>query len=285
MDTIGVIGLGLLGSAIAERLVAAGHAVAGYDVSEAAMTRALTLGIAATGSVAELFERCERVILSLPDSHIVADVVAQGGTRLQGRLVIDTTTGSPDDAVAISRKAAALGGGYVESTVIGSSSVVRQGEAVVLLAGAAADCDAASALIDCFAGRRFYVGGPGSASQAKLVVNLVLGLNRAVLAEGLQLARRCGLDPAGMLEILRSGAASSRVMDAKGRRMVEGDFTPEARLAQHHKDVRLILELAERVAARVPLSVEHERLLSEAERLGLGEQDNSAIVRVFAGDA
>ena len=284
MQTVGVIGVGLLGSAIAERLIARGHAVAGYDVSEDAVSRMQALGVAPVDSIRQLFQQCERVMLSLPDSRVAADVLDEAGADLQRRLIVDTTTGSPDDAITSARKAAAHGGRYIEATVIGSSAVARQGEAVVLLGGAAVDCEAASDLIECFAGRRFHVGATGSASRAKLVVNLVLGLNRAVLAEGLELARRSGLDAADTLEILRSGAAYSRVMDAKGRRMLEGDFAPEARLAQHHKDVRLILKLAQQVAARVPLSEVHDRLLSEAAARGLGELDNSAIVRVFAGD-
>lgn len=284
MHTVGIIGLGLLGGAIAERLIARGYAVSGYDVSQAALSRLQAQGVAPADSIPQLFQRCERVMLSLPDSRVVAGVIDEASAEMQHRLVVDTTTGPPEDAIANGRKAAVSGGRYIEATVIGSSAVASQGEAVVLLGGAAADCEAATDLVDCFAGRRFHVGATGSASQAKLVVNLVLGLNRAVLAEGLQLARRCGLDPAATLEILRSGAAYSRVMDAKGRRMVEEDFAPEARLAQHHKDVRLILELAQQVAARVPLSEVHDRLLSEAESQGLGELDNSAIVRVFAGD-
>ena len=284
MHTVGISGLGLLGGAIAERLITRGYALSGYDVSQAALSRMQTLGVAPADSIPQLLQRCDRVILSLPDSRVVAGVLDKAAGELHHRLIVDTTTGSPEDAIANQQKAAGHGGRYIEATVIGSSNVARQGESVVLLGGAAADCEAAADLVDCFAARRFVVGATGSASQAKLVVNLVLGLNRAVLAEGLQLARRCGLDPETTLEILRSGAAYSRVMDAKGRRMVEEDFAPEARLAQHHKDVRLILELAQQVAARVPLSEVHDRLLNEAQALGLGELDNSAIVRVFAGD-
>ena len=112
----------------------------------------------------------------------------------------------------------------------------------------------AKPLFRLFARRWFHVGPWGSGARTKLVVNLVLGLNRAVLAEGLAFARRCGLDPAAVLEMLQSGAAYSRVMDAKGRKMIDGDFTPEAKLAQHLKDVRLILAEGDRTGAALPLS-------------------------------
>jgi 3-hydroxyisobutyrate dehydrogenase-like beta-hydroxyacid dehydrogenase len=116
----------------------------------------------------------------------------------------------------------------------------------------------------------------------KLVVNLVLGLNRAVLAEGLSLARACGLDLPETLRVLRAGAAYSRVMDSKGPKMIAGEFQPQARLSQHLKDVRLILAEAERAGALVPLSRLHRDLLEAVEAGGWGEEDNAAVIRAFA---
>ena len=115
----------------------------------------------------------------------------------------------------------------------------------------------------------------------KLVVNLVLGLNRAVLAEGLALARSCGLDPSAALEILRAGPAASRVMDVKGAKMLSGDFTPQARLAQHLKDVHLILKMGQDCGARLPLSALHRDLLEGLAAQGYHDADNSAIIRAF----
>jgi 3-hydroxyisobutyrate dehydrogenase-like beta-hydroxyacid dehydrogenase len=127
----------------------------------------------------------------------------------------------------------------------------------------------------------FHVGPWGSGARTKLVVNLVLGLNRAALAEGLAFARACGLDLPAVLDVLRSGAAYSRAMDTKGRKMIEGDFAPEARLAQHLKDVRLILDAGRRSGATLPLSELHERLLAGQTDRGLGDLDNSAVIRAF----
>ena len=115
----------------------------------------------------------------------------------------------------------------------------------------------------------------------KLVVNLVLGLNRAVLAEGLSLAGASGIELARALEVLMATPAYSAAMDVKGPKMVRGDFTPVARLAQHLKDVRLIRVMAQRHDASAPLSAAHEELLQRAVELGLGEADNSAIIRAF----
>ena len=114
-----------------------------------------------------------------------------------------------------------------------------------------------------------------------LVFNLVLGLNRAVLAESLEFAARYGLSSGQALEILKAGSTYSRVMDSKGPKMLARDFTPEARLSQHLKDVRLILAAGQSCGAKLPLSELHGQLLAEAERLGFGTADNSAIIESF----
>ena len=116
----------------------------------------------------------------------------------------------------------------------------------------------------------------------KLVSNLVLGLNRAALAEGLVFAQAIGLDAEAALDVLMNTMAHSRIMDTKGRKMVEGDFRTQARLSQHLKDIRLILAAAAAAGQALPLSEVHSRLLEAAEAAGFGDADNSAVIRAFA---
>lgn len=118
----------------------------------------------------------------------------------------------------------------------------------------------------------------------KLVVNLVLGLNRAVLAEGLAFAEHLGVDPRQALQVLQAGPAASGVMETKGRKMLESDFGLQARLTQHLKDVRLILAVGQQTGERLPLSKLHEQLLTELDRAGCGNLDNSAIIRAFRAE-
>jgi 3-hydroxyisobutyrate dehydrogenase-like beta-hydroxyacid dehydrogenase len=115
----------------------------------------------------------------------------------------------------------------------------------------------------------------------KLVVNLALGLNRAVLAEALAYAQACEVSPTDALEVLKAGAAYSRVMDDKGEKMLHHDFSVEAKLSQHLKDVRLILDSAAAKHAKVPLSQVHRQLLESLEKAGYGEMDNSAIIMAY----
>jgi 3-hydroxyisobutyrate dehydrogenase-like beta-hydroxyacid dehydrogenase len=115
----------------------------------------------------------------------------------------------------------------------------------------------------------------------KLVTNLVLGLNRAALAEGLAFASAFGCDVQQTLEILRTSMAYSRIMDTKGEKMIQSDFQPQAKLSQHLKDVRLMLEAAADAGMQLPLTETHRRLLEQAEAAGLGDLDNSAIIEVI----
>lgn len=127
----------------------------------------------------------------------------------------------------------------------------------------------------------FYCGGCGSAAKMKLVSNLVLGLNRAALAEGLAFAEAIDVDRAAALDVLKGSMAYSRAMDVKGRKMLEGDFSVQARLSQHLKDVRLMLAAAAAAGLALPLSQTHRVLLEQAEAAGLGDLDNCAIVQVW----
>ena len=117
----------------------------------------------------------------------------------------------------------------------------------------------------------------------KLVSNLVLGLNRAALAEGLAFGSAIGLEPQAVLDVLRGSMAASRIMDTKGRKMIERDYAVQARLTQHLKDVRLMLDAAERLGLSLPLSAAHAELLEQAEAAGFGAVDNSAVIEAYRG--
>jgi 3-hydroxyisobutyrate dehydrogenase-like beta-hydroxyacid dehydrogenase len=279
---VGMIGLGLLGTAIAERLLRAGYEVVGFDLSDERRQALATAGGRAANSALAVAEACDVFVLSLPDSGIVAGVVAQIESALRpGLLIVDTTTGDPRDAETIGAELAGRGVRYLDATVAGSSAQVSDGQAIVMIGGEAEALAAAREILATFAADVFHVGTWGSGSRMKLVVNLILGLNRAALAEGITLARALGLEPQAALAVLRSSAAYSKVMDTKGQKMLAGDFSPQARLSQHLKDVRLILEAAERTGVELPLSLVHRELLERAEAAGFGEADNSAVIRAF----
>ncbi len=279
---VGLIGLGLVGSALAARLHRADFLVVGFDVSAARRRALKQLGGRVAGSVAEVFATCQHVLLSLPNSEVVESVLHEVSPQLRrGLRILDTTTGEPEATAQLGAALAAKGVRYLDATIVGSSAQVAAGDVLVLVGGRRADFVAAREMLDTFARQTFHVGPCGSGARMKLVVNLVLGLNRAVLAEGLVFAQRLGVSPSLALDILKAGAAYSRVMDTKGDKMLRGDFKPQARLSQHLKDVRLMLAAAEQAGQHLPLSLAHRDLLEHAEQLGLGALDNSAILRAI----
>lgn len=283
-ECVGLIGVGLLGTALAEGLLREGFDVLGYDLSPERRAALAALGGHAEESAADVAAACRRLVLCLPTSADVEAVLAEVAPQLTpGAVVVDTTTGAPERTEAIGREREAHGVSYLDATISGSSAQVRSRDAVLMVGGTAAAFAACTDLFACWGRAWFHLGGWGAGARMKLVSNLVLGLNRAVLAEGLAFAQACGLDPARALEVLQAGAASSRVMETKGRKMIERDFAPQARLAQHLKDVRLILAEGERTGAALPLSSLHRELLERLIAAGLGDADNAAIIDAFEG--
>ncbi len=280
---LGVVGLGLMGSVLATRWLEAGGRVVGYDVDGVACAGLVAVGGEVAVGVAEVFRRCDRVVLSLPSDREVEDVLFGPEEVLRsGLLVVDTTTGEPGLREVWGIRLAELGGGYVDATVSGSSEQVRRGEGLWMLGGELNWVGHAEEVVKVFGGRRVRTGVWGSGARMKLVTNLVLGLNRAVLAEGLAFGGALGLGKAEVLEVLRASAAYSRAMDSKGGKMVSGEFDPpEARLLQHLKDVDLICEEAKRNGLALPVCGVHGVLLRLAQERGWGGLDNSVILRVM----
>jgi 3-hydroxyisobutyrate dehydrogenase len=283
-EPIGLLGVGLVGSALAERLIAAGCRLYAFDPLPDAMERLQSFGGQPLSSEVEVARLCHRIVLSLPGPSEVCTVVSQLlGELRPGDVVIDTTTGDPGTVERIARKLADHGVCYLDATLGGSSRQIAAGEAIVICGATDVGFAASEELLRSFGHALFHTGEPGSGTRMKLVLNLALGLQRAVLAEALEFARRSGIDPQRALEVLKAGPAYARVMDTKGQKMITENFSPEARLAQHWKDVRLMLECAKENGAILPLTEVHEGLLAAAYECGWGMEDNSAIIKMFQG--
>jgi 3-hydroxyisobutyrate dehydrogenase-like beta-hydroxyacid dehydrogenase len=276
---VGVVGLGLMGTALAERLLGAG-----YPLRVQNRTRSKAEPLMARGAVwsDNPLADCDRVVFSLYTTNQVEQVLEKMEAGLRdGLIVLDTSTSDPRQTAALGTRLASRNVLYLEAPFSGSSEQTRRGDATALVGGPEEAYRACQDLFESLAARTFYVGPWGSAAKMKLVTNLVLGLNRAVLAEGLVFARAAGLSMDEALRVLLNSPAYSRTMDAKGPKMVQGEFTPQARLSQHLKDVRLILETADHAGAVLPFSLLHAELLEQAEAAGWGELDNSAIIQAI----
>ena len=281
---IGLIGLGLMGGALAARLLRAGFVVVGCDIDPTCCAAFVKQGGDSLGTTEDVLRRCDRVIFSLPSHREVAQVIAEASEALRpGQIIIDTTTGHPTATMELAGELAVRGVTYLDATISGNSAQVRDGFAVVMVGGVAAGFAACGDVFAVLGQETFHTGGSGMGAKMKLVTNLVLGLNRAALAEGLALGEAIGLDPDLTLRVMQRTPAYSRAMDVKGEKMLRSEFSPDARLSQHLKDVRLIVELGEQAGLPMTLSAAHREILEQAEAAGLGALDNSALIQVLRG--
>jgi len=281
-DPVGIVGLGLMGSVLARRLVAAGFDIVGYDIDAAKAKGLVALGGRAAPSIGDVARAADPIILAVFDTDQVEEVVegpilaALGdGT---GKVVMCTSTCDPDRIATLARRVEPRGLRFLETPVSGTSEQVRRGEGVGLIGGDPALAGEVAAVLDAIFPVRFHVGGPGDGGRAKLAVNLILGLNRVALAEGLVFASRLGLDPQAFLMIARGSAAYSQVMDTKGAKMATSDFAPEGRARQTLKDVHLMLDQAARCGQSLPLLEVHRDILTACVAAGEGDLDNSVVI-------
>lgn len=283
MKKIGLIGVGLVGTAVTECLLSKQFKIIGYDLDTARLKHLSELGGEIADCPADVARKVEFLMLSLPESSVVQEVINGAGGILQAdrlpRYIIDTTTGDPEETITLAEQLAEKGIHYLDATISGSSQQIRRREAVFMVGGNQEAFEACKNIFQALTEKIFYLGFSGSGSKAKLASNLILGLNRLALAEGLVFAEKLGLDLNSFLEMLKVSPAYSAAMDVKGHKMLQGDFSPEARIRQHHKDVALILKYAEKNNQMLPLSAVHYDILEKAIQTGQGEMDNSAVIR------
>lgn len=276
---IGLVGLGLMGSAFADRLLAAGASIMGFD-PENDRRDSLERNGGRPATLKEVAQQCEVLVLAVFDGAQVESVfdVFERAAADRQLTVICTTTCEPDCVDRVAARAARAGIAFVEAPVSGTSRDVRAGEATALVSGAADVIERWAPLLTTLCPRIVPVGKIGDASRIKLAINLVLQSNRAALAEGLVFAETIGLDPSAFLTAVRASAAYSRVMDAKGEKMLQRDFRPQSRIAQTLKDAELILNEAQKHRLTLPMTSTQVTLLRQAIALKGGECDSAAVI-------
>jgi 3-hydroxyisobutyrate dehydrogenase-like beta-hydroxyacid dehydrogenase len=280
---IGIVGLGLVGQSLGERLRSAGWPTLGFDLRAEAVDAFRQAGGSAAASVREVGQNCDFVVLAVFDTHgVIATVESQDGLLAPGhraRTVIDCSTGSPELLEPLAQRLKSLGVDFIEAPLSGSSRQIAAGEATLLIGGdsdAIARCDE---LLGAIATRRIHAGAAGMGAKAKLATNLVLGLNRAALAEGMVFAQALGIEPERFLAMVLATPARSDAAQIKGPLMVRGDFAPQSRIRQHLKDVDLMLQSARTAGLPLPLSEAHAEMMRGAIAAGDGDLDNAAIIR------
>ena len=283
---VGVIGTGLMGMACAKRLLEAGFEVLGHDTEAKKLEPFVALGGRAARSVADIARACDKVVIAVFSTDQVEDTVAGPGGLLASRpedapplTAICVSTCDPDRIAALAARLPTARLRYVEAPVSGTSEQTARGESLGLIGGDPAVVDAARDVIEAICPRWHPLGAAGNGGRAKLAINLILGINRAALAEGLVFAERMGLAPEAFLKVARESAAYSQIMDIKGGKMLNGDFSPQGYVAQSLKDFSLMLDQARRLKQQLPLGETYAGLMKGCVAAGEGELDNSVVIR------
>ncbi len=284
---VGLIGLGLVGTALAKRLSAAGYQCIGFDVREEAMLAFTATGFQTCSSVERMLTQTNTLVFAVFDTSGVMAVVEQikryrnlsQQTTQPVLSLIDCSTGDPVKLAELAHQLATDNIQFIEAPLSGSSVQIENGQATLLLGGEVLHIESTLPILNALATSQMHVGGAGMAAKAKLATNLVLGLNRAALAEGMVFAQTLGIQAETFLQLVLSTPARSEAAVVKGNMMVKEQFEPQSRIRQHLKDVQLMLDMADRHSQNLPLSQTHAQLMRNAIEQGDGELDNAAIIR------
>jgi 3-hydroxyisobutyrate dehydrogenase-like beta-hydroxyacid dehydrogenase len=279
---IGIIGIGLLGSAVASRLLRAKFQVKGYDARPSQLLALQAQGLIAAGSIAEVSVDSDAVFTILPSLESVeTTILGRGGlveTALRDCTLIQMSTISPELTRRLASVALASGLGFLDTPMSGTSAMVERGDCTIFVAGDRARVQGCQSLFDAIAKKTYYVGDAGMASLAKLATNLLVGLNTAALAEALVLGAKGGLAPALLVEILKDSAGDSKMLEVRGPLMASHRFAAQMRLDLFLKDFKLMLDEGLRLGVPLPLTSVTQQLATATAAAGRGEEDLAAIV-------
>jgi 3-hydroxyisobutyrate dehydrogenase-like beta-hydroxyacid dehydrogenase len=279
---IGILGVGLLGTAVASRLLAKGFEVVGYDTRPAQVTALSSAGLRAAANPAEAVAGADAVFTILTTPDVVESVwLGSGGlldTAARGTALLQTSTIGPGLAERLGEAARARGHAFLDTPISGTSTAVARGDGTIFVGGDAALLERCRPVFDAVAAKTVHVGPVGAASVAKLAANLVGGINAIALAEALVLGAKAGVAPATLLEALRQSPVASRSMDMRGPLMVSHKFEPHIRLDLFLKDFGLMLDEARRLGMPLPLTSVAHQLCTATSAAGHGAEDLAAVI-------
>ena len=282
MKRIGVVGVGLLGSAVVARLLKGGFAVVGYDTRPEQLRALASAGLVGAGSAAEVVKGVDAVFTILTTPDVVERVWLDAGGILDvaapATALLQMSTVSPGLAKRIGEAAAARGLRFLDTPVSGTSTAVAAGNGTIFTGGDRLLFEACRPMLETIAAKVVHVGEVGTASVAKLAANLIGGINAIALAEALVLGAKAGLAPATLLEALRQSPVRSGTMDMRGPLMVSHRFEPHIRLDLFLKDFGLMLKEGERLGVPLPLTSVAHQLCTATSAAGHGDEDLAAVI-------
>lgn len=282
-ERIGVVGLGIMGSAMAANLITAGFPVLGYDLLARRRAMVSKLGAHLARSARDVARYAPIVITSLPSAQALRDVAAQfaaaGG---RARIVVETST-LPTAAKEETRALlAGRGVTLLDCPLSGTGAQARVKDLVVYASGARSAYRRCVPVLEAFARAHYFLGPFGAGSKMKFVANLLVAIHNVSTAEALVLGMKAGLDPATMVKVLGDGAGSSRMLQVRGPMMVGGDYSAATmKVGAWQKDMKIIGEFAREFKCPTPLFAATESIYNAAMALGFAEYDTACVCAVL----
>lgn len=285
VEHIGIVGIGIMGTAYARNLLAAGFPVSGWDLDASRRAALGSLGGTPLESVAEVAASAAVVITALPSTDALVETVegADGlGAGAHRGLIVSEMSTFPLAAKHRARDhLEPLGVSVIDAPVSGTG---LQAEAAEIAIYASGDADALARvrpIFDVLAKATFDLGGFGNGSKMKYVANLLVSVHNLATAEAFVLGMKGGLEPPQILEVISAGVGSSRIFEIRGPMMVEDDYPPAAKLKMFIKDISVIGDFGRELGALTPLLDTSLTFYEEAVEGGLGELDAAALCRLL----
>lgn len=283
---IGFVGVGRMGANMARRLKDCGYAIAAVHDTRAAAAQELAaeLGATATGTLAEVTAAADVVFTVVSDDAAQLGVFARSGDSLlagaQGKVFLNCATLAPKTHVEVERRATAAGAFSLEACMASSIPQARNGTLYLMCAGDRAVFERVRPILEKLSENARYIGGTGQAAQVKALVNMVMNINTAGLAEGLGLAAALGLDVAMVREVFSQTGAASQVLKTDGEDMQQRSHDCYFSAAHAAKDSGIGWVLGCEAGLQLPLAAATKLQFERMIALGLGELDKSGVAEL-----
>jgi 2-hydroxy-3-oxopropionate reductase len=281
-ETVGFIGLGVMGAPMARNLVEAGHPLVVHSRSRGPVDELAAAGAEPASSPREVAERAAVVITMLPDSPAVEDVVLGSDGVLEGAsegdLLIDMSTIHPTVSVAIAEAGRERGVGVLDAPVSGGDVGARDATLSIMVGGEQSDVERAQPLFEALGKTIVHVGEHGAGQVVKACNQVVVAVTIAAVSEALVLGSKAGVEPERILDVLGGGLAANRVMEMRRRNFLEHDFAPGFRIDLHHKDLDIALESGGAYGVPLPVTGLVQQGFRALRAKGHGGDDHSGLL-------
>ena len=280
-NTIGFVGLGIMGRPMVKNLIKAGYSVIVYDIVAAAVEEMVSEGASQSPSAAEVAKEVNTVITMVPDSaDSEAAIMGAGGVlegAVSGSTVIDMSSIAPGVSQKIGSACENVGVNFLDAPVSGGEPKAIDGTLAIMVGGKREIFDKYVEVFEVLGGSVVLCGGYGAGNTTKLANQIIVAANIEAVGEALVLAKKAGLDPNVVYQAIRGGLAGSTVMDAKAPMMIDGDFKPGFRIKLHQKDLHNALLTGKELGVPLPVTSLVQQMIGSLMNDGKGDFDHSAI--------